>query len=106
MLCVLAGPLEAAGGGKDSSGTSEVDDGVRDLGMQLKREGEKEGCIIRPWAGLFLETCTVTTLPSSSTQVHLHSPSLHLPPLYGGLHSQDIGDNNSVIPLHNTAQTQ
>ncbi len=38
MLCVSAGPLVAAGVGKDSSGTSEVDDKVKDLGMQLKRE--------------------------------------------------------------------
>lgn len=38
MLCVLAGALVAIGGGKDSSGTSEVDDKVKDLGMQLKRE--------------------------------------------------------------------
>lgn len=38
MLCVLAGTLVATGGGKDSSGTIDVDDKVRDLGMQLKRE--------------------------------------------------------------------
>lgn len=38
MLYVLAGALLAAGVGKDSSGTSEVDDKVKDLGMQLKRE--------------------------------------------------------------------
>lgn len=38
MLCVSAGALVATGVGKDSSGTSEVDDKVKDLGMQLKRE--------------------------------------------------------------------
>lgn len=37
MLYLLAGALEAMGGGKDSSGTSEVDDGVSDLGLQLRR---------------------------------------------------------------------
>lgn len=38
MLRVSVGALVATGGGKDSSGTSEVDDKVKDLGMQLKRE--------------------------------------------------------------------
>lgn len=38
MLGVSAGALVAIGGGKDSSGTSEVDDKVKDLGMQLKRD--------------------------------------------------------------------
>lgn len=37
MLYLLAGALKAIGGGKDSSGTSEVDDGVSDLGLQLRR---------------------------------------------------------------------
>lgn len=40
MLCVSFGALVAAGGGKDSSGISEVDDKVKDLGMWLKK-GEK-----------------------------------------------------------------
>lgn len=43
MLCVLAGSLVATGGGKDSSGTIDVDDKVKDLGMQLKRgKGARE----------------------------------------------------------------
>jgi len=37
VLYLLAGTLEAIGGGKDSSGTSEVNDGVTDLGLQLRR---------------------------------------------------------------------
>lgn len=36
-LCIGWG-LIAIGGGKDSSGTSEVDDKVKDLGMQIKRK--------------------------------------------------------------------
>lgn len=41
--CVSAGNLVAAGGGKDSSGTIDVDDKVKDLGMQLKRgKGARE----------------------------------------------------------------
>lgn len=34
------GTLVAAGGGKDSSGTIDVDDKVKDLGMWLKELGE------------------------------------------------------------------
>lgn len=37
MLYLLAGVPESTGGGKDPSGTSEVDDGVTDLGLQLNR---------------------------------------------------------------------
>ncbi len=37
MLYLLAGALKAMGGGKDSSGTSEVDDGVSNLGLLLRR---------------------------------------------------------------------
>lgn len=34
------GTFVAVGGGKDSSGTIDVDDKVKDLGMQLKELGE------------------------------------------------------------------
>lgn len=36
----LPGTFVAVGGGKDSSGTIDVDDKVKDLGMQLKELGE------------------------------------------------------------------
>lgn len=43
MPCGLAGNLAATGGGKDSSGTIDVDDKVKDLGMRLKRgKGARE----------------------------------------------------------------
>lgn len=63
---------------------------------------EQERCTIRPAAGLFLEPCTttLTILPQ------VPSTLSHLPPLCGGLHGQNTGNNNRVIPLHNIAQTQ
>lgn len=108
MFCVSAGTLVAAGGGKDSSGTIDVDDKVKDLGMQLKRgKREQERCTIRATAGLFLEPCaaTLTRLPSSSTPNPVRSVSTS-PFCVVAYNGQGISNNKRVIPLHNTPQTR
>lgn len=54
VFCVSAGTLVAAGGGKDSSGTIDVDDKVKDLGMQLKRgKGSRRDVQLGPQLGYF-----------------------------------------------------
>ena len=78
------------------------------LACSWRGKREQERRTIRPAAGLFLEHCTttLTTLPSSSTSQVPSTLRLHPSPPCGGLHGQGIGNNNTVIPLHNTAETR
>lgn len=101
VLCVMAGNLAATGGGKDSSGTIDVDDKVTDLGMQLKRgKGSKRDVQLGPQLGYFwspgLMPSLCPPLPctlSPSTSVWWPTPS-------------GLSNNNSIIPLCKTVQTQ
>lgn len=62
---------------------------------------EHERCTIRPAVELFLELHHHLNYITWSPL-----PSFHLPYLCGGLHGQDTGNNNTVIPLHNSAPKQ